>query len=751
MPTPARPKGMPVTMPDGFVIPDVPPGTTQDELWEMYMALQTPKTSIDKALAAHEADQALKQAQAQSGYEGRQAQIAAFDAANPQVQPWASPLVTEAPPAVHPQLEHIEKPLPSAPDANFWLSTRLGMLEDEETKRRVMARVLFPDDPNGIDRVGFLDGKPVYVDDNNQLQQLSSGPARFGAGMVANSPETLGSVAGSFFGPAGTAVGAALGHGLKRTIAGQIEGEPFDPAGIGTGMAIEGAVGGLGDLPGRGIRSIADRGTWVRDMTRKDLRNAQEVQRRIKDTTDIDVDIPQASGDRQLISMRNFLSRFPGRAAKVMQDKDERGLEQFHQRTSKVLDSIAKAKPAEIAEAGGANAARLALMAAKRNVSNKVRPIYERAYEKNPLITDPELLQFLKLPYFEQAYKAGQTIAKLEEREAPHIVATTVKETRKKHSSGKFYVTEREVQEAPITAPDLRSLDYLKQGLDTVIADLEKDGQITKLSGALRQQKKAFVDALDRLPDADYQAARAEYAKLYGEILRPLEQSPVGVLAKLKDQNAVGVAAQVFGDENVTASQIALAKRAVQAENPEAWNDLVRAWLGGVFARARTETVKGVESSPAGKVRQEVYGNEALREKMRAILPAGAVEDFDNLMFAAQKLSSTTLAGSNTAADTEMKEILKGRGLSTLKWFLTPRKKLLDTAEAEALHKGSYEMAVALTDPTKVKHIRRVLMMKPSTKQAILLSTIIGARTGVEAARSAYPNEEDTPGLVPAE
>lgn len=700
-------------------------------------------TPIERGIEQQDRKTAMTQALAQQQYETRQRQNEADYQKYPDWRP--NPLVVDAPPAVDPYLQYRKPELPPAPAQKFGAQFKMDLLSNEDTQRQVMARALFPDQPlaEAVKRVGFYDGNAVYIDNNGEMQQLSSGMAKFLANMSANSPEMLGSIGGSFAGPGGAAAGAAGAHGLKRIVAGQIFDEPFDPIGIGTGMAVEGALGLAGELPGRAAGAIGNRRALF-NVRPDELRDAVEVQRRVKADTDIDLDIAQASGNRRLISARKWLARHPGESADIFQNQDERALGQLHTYQDKVLDSIASAKPGEIAEAGGVNAADAALRTARREVSNKVRPLYNAAYAKNPIVTDPDVLGFMKLPFFPEAYAAGQQIAKLEEREAPTIMAHTVKETRVPHSSGKFKVTQREVQEAPISQPDLRSLDYLKQGLDAQIEQLRGSGQ-GKLAGALEQQRKEFVAALDRLPSPEYKAARELYGKLHEARIAPLENGPVGVLAKLKDKDAVGAAAQVFGDAYVTPTQIAIAKKAIDAENPAAWNDLTRAWLEKVFHQARTESQTGVELNPGGKSRQVLYGNPKLVAKMDAILPAGSTDMFQKLMDASQKLSRTPLAGSNTPVDTEFREVLKGRALPIFKWITTFRKKAIDAAEEAAVEKGSKEVALAMTDPTKVAHMRRILRMKPSVQQAVLLSTVIGARTGADAVRSQFGGAADTP------
>jgi hypothetical protein len=722
-------------MPDGTVVRDVPANITQEELWDRYTASERGTSPIEKGFTKGEEDQALYQAQRQTEYEARQKQIAEFEAAHPEARV-GSDVMRETPPAVEPYLEHRKPPLPPSPIQKFTTSYKMGNLENENRMRQVMARDLFPDmnRAEAMQRVGFFDGAPVYIDDKGDMQQLSSGRMKFAANMAANWPEMLATPLGP--------LGIAGAHGIKRGVASLIFNEPTTELQNLGGMAIEGGIGLAGDLPGRAINMAGGRGTFVH-MTPAQLKGAEAVRQRIFDTTGIQTDIAQASGNRNLISARKYLARHPGESGQIFDDFDKQWLQQLHDAQDQVLDGIANAKPAEIAEAGGVNAADAALRSARREISAKVRPLYNKAYEKNTTITDPDLLSYLKLPYFPEAYAAGQRIARLEEREAGTTMTYTTKSTREKHPSGAFRVTKNEITEMPVSQPDLRSLDYLKQGLDGEIQKL-KDAGAFKEAGALETQRNSFVDALDRLPSGEYQAARRLYKQLYDTRLAPLENGPVGVLAKLKDKDAVGAAAKIFGDGEVTDSQILLAKRAIQAENPQAWDDLTRTWLSDVFQKARTESQTGAELNPGGKSRQILFGNNKLRKKMHAILPPGSVQAFDDLMFASQKLSSTPIGGSNTPVDTEFKEILKGRALPVFKWLTTFRRQAIDTAERDAVEKGSKEMALAMTDPTKIKHIKRALRMRPSVQQAVLLSTIIAARTGAEAARSEYVKPKDS-------
>ncbi len=298
MPVP-QPKRISVTMPNGAVVRDVPADITRDELWARYTASMQPQTPIDKAVAGQEDSAAILQAQKQQAYEARQAQLDQFEKEHPEAKVGAD-IMREPAPTIDPSLAYYP-PLPPSPVQKFGTATKIGLLEDQETQRRVMAKALFPDDPDAMDRVGFYDGKAVYIDDKGQMQQLTSGMTQFLANTTANSPE----IAASLVPDVGPGLAAGV-HGIKRGIASLIFDEPTEPLDNLKGMAIEGGLNLAGELPGRVVGRLGNRGTFV-SMTPEQLKAAQEVQRRIKADPDLgfDVDLAQASGDRKLISARS--------------------------------------------------------------------------------------------------------------------------------------------------------------------------------------------------------------------------------------------------------------------------------------------------------------------------------------------------------------------------------------------------------------------------------------------------------------
>lgn len=643
-----------------------------------------------------------------------------FEAAQGARESQARPLVRSGPPQPGGPFDLMPGPdgrlqvipgLQPADAPHFFASLKSALVEDEETKRRLIAQELFPGDPKAIDRVGFLEGVPAYVDDNGVMRKLSPGMVRFGAEAMAALPETIGATAGSVGGGVpGATLGAVGMRGIKRAAAGLIFDEPQTIQGNLVDLAGEGALNVAAGLAGRGVSKFADRGRVV-DFTPRAMRTADQVRQYVKRSMGIDLDLAQASGDRKLIALRAYAARYPGRSADLIQAADEAAMGQFDAATNRVLDSIATAKPFEVAGADAVNTAQMAIKLARQSVYTKVAPLYEAAYAAKPQINNPRLLSMLKLPYFDRAFQAGQRIAKLE---------------------GKAL--------QPGDKPDLRALDYTKQGLDDQIEKLQMAGR-RKEAAALLQRKNEFVAFLDNITDDKYQVARREYQKLIQQTVEPLENGPLGVLAKIDNRDAAIAAARIFDDRGLTPAQIQTMRSAIEKQNPDTWNSLVRTWMSGKIDRALRETQTGEVINPAGKVRQTFFGRESERQQVRAMLPAGASSLFEDLMFAAEKLSSTPIAGSNTMRDTEIKEMLGSTGAVVFRWLTSPRAAVVQTAERRALEQGTASITEALLDPGKRGQLRQVVRMAPSTKQAILITSIV---TG-QAIPAAVANASESP------
>jgi hypothetical protein len=606
-------------------------------------------------------------------------------------------------PAAQPGRLFQQLPQEAAPakNVNFGATLKASLVEDEGTKRRLIAESLFPGDPKGIERVGFVGGTPAYLDETGELRKVSPGLARFGAGALASAPEAIGGAVGAMAGPVGAAAGAVGARGLKRAAAGLAFDEPQTIKGNMLDLAGEGvlnlASGGLA----KGGTKFLDRGKTV-DFGPTNARAAEQTVQQTKARTGIDLDLAQASGDRKLIALRAYAARYPGKSAEIIQAADDAAQGQFETAANRVLDLIATGKPSDVAGQNGVNAAQMVLAAAGDARDKAVQPFYDQA--RKVVLAADVVEAISKDPL---AARAAKRIAK-------------------------DPVYQRKLEGLPENS--VGYWQQVKRNLDSGYSTAERAGDGT----AAREYADAAKKLNEKLAAAspEYKAANEFYAKATKETLEPLEQSVVGILAKIDNPKAATAAAKIFSDANVTPSQIVQARSLIAAKSPGAWNDLTRQWLGDKLNKAMKETQAGDVTNVAGKFRQAVFGTPADKAKMQAMLPTGAAQAFDDLMSAAEKLASTPIAGSNTMRDTEIKDQLKGTGAVVFKWLTSPRAAITDAAEQRALENGTTQIAEALLNPQKRAQLKQVVKMAPSTRQAIMISTILAGQVPARVAAS---------------
>lgn len=614
-----------------------------------------------------------------------------------------------------------------ARDMNFGTALKTNLVEDEQTKLRIIADKLFPNDPNGIKRVGLIGGKPVFVNDDGKLQYVSGVGSRGAGAVLANSPEIVMGTVGSFAGSPviGGTLGATGARGIKRGIAGLVFDEPQTISGNLQDLGKEAAVTALSGAAGKGLQRLADRGRVV-DFTPADLSRAEAIRLQVKQRTGIDLDLAQASGDRKLLALRDYAARFPGHTADLLDAQDEIAQGQFNQATQRVLDMVARATPAEVAGGDAINAAQMVMKATKKRIELAVKPDYDAAYAAKTEITNPQMLRLAELPEIAAAIREARGILNLR--------------------AGRIVPEEKQ----PLS---LELLDYAKQSLDDEVERLAAKGKMRK-SAALasaRDQMKAFLDNVSKAEfrvvndRADpemvvslYKRARAKYGQMYEQYMTPLENSAVGVLASMPPRYA-HQAARVLADPNITPSQVAFLKSALTQTagtteaNPAAYRNLVRLFLSKKWNEAQQVTQGGDVINPAGKFLQSVMRTPQQRDTMRAMLPKDAATALDDLMVAAEKLAKTPLgtsrvSGSNTARDQQISEMLKGRALAALRWLMYPRQTIKDAAEQQVLESGITDLTEALIDPTKRGQLKQIARMAPSDRQLILLGTVVGGQ-----------------------
>ncbi|MDR2214618.1 MAG: hypothetical protein LBE59_02115 [Nevskiaceae bacterium] len=619
-------------------------------------------------------------------------------------------------------MQTIAPPLQPARGGGFGAALKSAIPADMQTRRRVLAENLFPDDPQGITRVGFIDDKPVYVDENGQLRLATGGFGRFAAGVISNGPEIVSGIAGSFAtgNPlSGSAIGAAGGRGIKRGVSQLVFDEPATAGSVLGEMAVEGVTDLAGGAIGKGSSTLVDSGRIV-DFTPGNARAAEVTRDRLKQSTGIDLDLAQASGNSKLIAIRAYAARFPGKSAELLQAADEAANGQFEAAINRTMDSIARAAPAEVFGTKGVGAARMVIEAAKESRDQAVRPLYEAA---------------------------GQVSL------AADVVKSLQADPALKWVAGR-------VQRDPVLQRGLQG-----KGEDSLafwhLVQQDIDDQIAKaLKGSENNKARILTQARDDLSQKleaaspEFAQAQAAYARMTRESIEPLEDSAVGVLARITNPKAATAAARIFADQSVTAAEIRATRASIvrQQGGEDAWNGLVRQWVASRWNKALRETQTGGAVNPAGKLRQALIGTPQDKDKIAAMLPPGSVQAFDDLMEVAQAMARTPNAGSNTMRDLEIAGQLKGAtgaGLTALRWFTSPIQSIRDAGEQKAVERGTLALAQAILDPAKRTQLRQLVRMQLGTKQWIILAGLLTTKTGREWIDPSTELPEATSGTDP--
>ena len=295
--------------------------------------------------------------------------------------------------------------------------------------------------------------------------------------------------------------GAGVGLGTG-TVAGAGSADPGSRmSGAGTGAVVGTLVGGGAPVVIRGSGAASD---WLRDRlmpteetittraTEKVNRALQEagltpadVQAKIAADRAMGVPSTVANVNPALVDLAETVAQRSGPSARRVEEKlgqqSQGTRERTYMQTRKAL------QPGDYYE----DLAKL-----QEEMRTKASPFYTKAYAYGE-VDDPAVLEFLKLPQFQQGIKRAEKLLKAEGRDFDLY--------RKAIDPA----TGKEVQEF---IPSVEALDQVKRGLDALI-EKQTDpvtGKVTELGAVYTRKKNEFLKALDAAVP-EYGEARAIY------------------------------------------------------------------------------------------------------------------------------------------------------------------------------------------------------------------------------------------------
>jgi hypothetical protein len=159
------------------------------------------------------------------------------------------------------------------------------------------------------------------------------------------------------------------------------------------------------------------------------------------------------------------------------------------------------------------------------DLRNKASTLYDDAYAFGSVM-DPRIMSALKNTKFKGFYDKAREIAETEK-----MAAKLRGEDTSKFELEELYKFDKEGNIVGVNVPDVRTLDYIKRGIDaTIDSGFRGQGMSTAEANALKDLRKQFVNALDEAT-VDPQTGRSAYKtarKVYAGDMEVLDAMRMG-------------------------------------------------------------------------------------------------------------------------------------------------------------------------------------------------------------------------------
>ena len=614
-------------------------------------------------------------------------------------------------------------PPQEAKPTGFSASFKAGFVRDPQTKMRIFAEELFPNQPNAIDRFGIVDNEVVFIDDSGRLVKASSGGMADLGKSTSNLPEMAGATIGSLVtgNPAtGSVVGDVGGRAVKQAIGSTVFDEPQTAQDNLLDLGKEGVLASTGALLGTSATSLLNRRA-VKDFTRFDLDNAVNVQKRIKSSTGIDLDVAQASQLAGVKQLRKWAFKFPSEAAEVMENFAKLQQGQSIEAVEGILNALSKKTNLQELGQSGVNAAKASIDLAKKHRADRTGNFFKASFQENVKV---------------DANPVVELIESLSAQAKGSRRAALAKARSLLNKSG------------------AKQLDDSVQGLHNsklaIDAMLEKKGS-TAISNQSRRDlteiKNILVDQL-KGASANYRQGNEMFAEISEKIINPLIDSPVGILAEVKNRQAANAAATLFS-KTPNPRAVRLAKRVIKSQNPQAWRDLTRLRLQQELEKSMQVTQSGQIVNMQGKFFQSVAGSRSRQAALQEALDDDVIQAAGDVLEAFEFIANSPIGGSDTAFNQLVTEQQRLGATTLIGKAATPLRSIADAADQAFLERHSVAIAEALTDPKKLVQVQKLLQLpKNQERQIKLVSTILTSRTGQEVTRTGRSSEDRSPSIL---
>jgi len=649
----------------------------------------------------------------------------------------------EQPPALS-QSVAPNAPIEKGSDAGLNAAYVSGFASDENETLRYLAQQLYPNEPieQAVKRFGSRDGVLYHKGDDGKLYEALPGSGwglRDIAGWLASGagksiPMLTGGTAGVVTAPlamtgpvglAGTMLAAggagAAGEALRQKWGDYMMGDASTGDLALGDVATEGAMNMLGQGIGAGIGHMATRNA-VSDIAKLNptatTQAYDEAARAGINITPAEATgLPSLAWDQKRLTniaptmdtMRDFFQRRDGQVVKAWNG---------------FLDNLSTAADAEEVGRLGREAAEGAIADARRTAQLAAKPLYDAAFQKRVPMT-PELADLLKRPAMKKAAAQAKMLA------------------------------ENEGEKFDLTDPDMKALHYIKRGLDEVLGSAEvvnaKTGGFNDLGRVVQGIKREFLDIVDEAVP-EYAQARAVYADGIEDAENAMA-SALGTIAKMKDTSVLDAARHVFNPRTRSPQMVLTLRRALEKQNPAAWQSLKRMFVQDVTLDALRIAEQGDVLNPAGKL-HKAFLNPRLRENLRAAMTDDEFKAMNDLLVVFKRAASVPALRSDTEFNRLMTEEAADRARPLLAKIVrnaNPAQAIKSASEwmtDRSLEKKAKQAAALITsgDPKAITAMKELKRLSPLDRRFLSVFGQMVSHGGYFGLGQLVPEADYAPG-----
>ena len=629
--------------------------------------------------------------------------------------------------------------------ATFFAQSLAATQDTSEGKLKVLAKYMFPDEPEGYKRFAMVDGIPVYVDDGGKFWAAARGDVigtttELAADLVGKSPTIAGDIAlgaagGKTFGAPGMFVGGAAGAMFGeygRQLVGQgLTGEGISLPEIGKEGSISAVTGGIGGLAAKWLQRGAPKG-WAESMSplqRAEMEGLDQISTRLGGGKQLSrseqylfdrTSQKLMNGDRlstdevrlykELQAKQEYAGLTPAEASNMRSLKGQQRFAGNVGRGGDVVDDFLSNRAVNneavwdnftmkfggdgIEEAGDA----LFLGSAKvideatAARAKEASPWYKKAFKKN--------------------WRAPNA-AKL--RQEKEWIMSRVPDEIKNEAQAIYNL--RYGKDIENIEDTLVGWHYMKMAIDDRIEVGFMDGIGETRRFSLNDLRKDMLNVMDKASD-DYAKARKIYADESPGVMKVRE----GILGRIfkegeRGGDAYKATMNLLDRSRVSPREVEFAMAKLRESDPVAADKAVGAFLQVKFIEA-ARTVRDEWAAP--RVARSLYKDRKQRAILKASMTDGQFKEFEDIMMFFEAQGRAPTGGSATAWNEFEKSVAARAGVKgKLAAFgemvsIDLVQNMLGWLKGGAIEDHAEKIALAITSPNGMDNLRRLNKIKDS-------------------------------------